>query len=398
MRTLRAVPGALLSALVLALLPLLAACTGTAAPPDRAQQEVRAVLARWSAALLARDRARYTAEDGRAGAREGFDRLSGVPLASWEYAVSSVRVSGGRAYAAAELRYRIAGYDTVPATAAREVELVRHGDRWRVAADRPAAGARPQLWDQGPVSVSRGRYGLVLAVRSAAVRPELPAALAAAADEAVPAVSAAWPGTWPRKVLLVVPASVDDMAALLGSPASAYAGMAAVTTGRVGGGPGPADRVTVNAQAYGELGALGRRVVLTHETVHVATRSATPAGTPLWLSEGFADWVAYRGSGRSPAQAAPALARAVRRGEVPAALPGGGAFAFGGDADALAASYEGAWLACLMMAERWGAQAPAAFYAAAARSSAPAAFASVLGTDERTFTADWRAYLRERLG
>ncbi|WP_328970768.1 hypothetical protein [Streptomyces sp. NBC_00239] len=385
-------------AVVLAL--ALTGCAGTAGSDGGERGEVRAVLGRWSAALLARDAAGYLAEDARPTARQDFARPAALPLDSWEYALTSLRTEGGgRAFAAAELRYRLAGYDTVPATTARDLELARTGGRWRIVADRPGPGAHPQLWDQGRVTAVRGAHSLVLGVEGGgAARRELLADVSAAAERAVPAASAAWPRPWARKAVVLVPGSLDAMAALLGEPPATYRGMAAVTTGRVGDGPVPADRVTVNPQAYGELGALGRRVVLAHEVTHVATRAATSAATPLWLSEGFADWAAYRGSGRTPEEAAPALARAVRRGDPPGALPADRDFAFGGDADALAASYEGAWLACRMMAQRWGERAPADFYAAVSRSSPAAAFASVLGTDEREFTASWRAYLRELFG
>lgn len=113
------------------------------------------------------------------------------------------------------------------------------------------------------------------------------------------------------------------MAGLLGSPASSYRGIAAVTTGETGGREhAPADRIIVNPDAYGLLGSLGKQVVLTHETTHVATRADTTSATPLWLSEGYADWVGYRGSGRTAAQAAPNWpARSPRAGRPPGCRP-----------------------------------------------------------------------------
>lgn len=100
-----------------------------------------------------------------------------------------------------------------------------------------------------------------------------------------------------------MPRSLDAMAALLGEAPAAYRGTAAVTTGRTGGGA--ADRVVVNPEAYRELGDFGRDFVLAHETAHVATRDATTAATPRWLSEGLADRIAYRGTGRTAAEGRP---------------------------------------------------------------------------------------------
>ncbi|NEE06242.1 hypothetical protein G3M58_07310, partial [Streptomyces sp. SID7499] len=88
--------------------------------------------------------------------------------------------------------------------------------------------------------------------------------------------------------------------------------------GGTGKRPAIADRVIVNPQAYATLGSFGQRIVLTHETTHVATRTSTSTATPVWLSEGFADWTAYRGEDRAADTIAPELAEAVRSGRTPA--------------------------------------------------------------------------------
>ncbi|UQX00800.1 hypothetical protein [Streptomyces sp. RerS4] len=224
-----------------------------------------------------------------------------------------------------------------------------------------------------------------------------PRALAAEADRAVPAVGAAWPGAWARRVVVLAPASLDAMARLLGRPAEEYRGLGAVTTGRVGTGPAPADRVVINPEGYAQLSAEGRRVVLTHEVTHVATRAATTAETPQWLSEGFADWAAYRSGGPGPAPAAPTLARAVRAGQVPATLPPDADFAFGGDPQATARAYEGAWLACRLIADRWGEEALVRLYTEAGHEALPVALDRALGIDRDELTRSWQRALREQL-
>ncbi|MFF8292045.1 hypothetical protein ACF068_22835 [Streptomyces sp. NPDC016309] len=337
-----------------------------------------------------------SAADRRAAAvRAG--RLAGVPLASWTYRVTDVRRDGDdRATARAELSYRVAGYDSGPVTGERTLALVRRDGRWDVTSDRPAEDGGQQLWEQGDIDVVRGRTSLVLGVGQDAARLR---SVAAAADRAVPAVSDAWPEGWARRVVVLVPGSLKDMGALLGEPAAGYRGIAAVTTGRAGGGPGaPADRVIVNPEAYPTLGEFGQRFVLAHETTHVATRTRTSAATPLWLSEGFADWVAYRGTSRAPDQAAPELRDAVRAGSTPAALPTDGDFSFAADKAALARAYEGGWLACELIAERWGEDKLRAFYREAGARGPEHALHEVLATTPREFTARWRGYLRERLG
>ncbi|MEU9863226.1 hypothetical protein AB0D99_20375 [Streptomyces sp. NPDC047971] len=389
---------------LLAGLLTLAGCASPG-PPDSAPQEIQSLLDRHARALLARDEAAYAAAlapERAPAALEEFDRLAEVPLASWGYRLKDVERRGeDRATVRADLAYRVKGYDSGSVTTERVLDLSERDGRWYVTADRPGEDAPQQLWQQGDVEAVRGTHSLVLGVGQSEERLR---AIAAAADRAVPAVSAAWTPAWAGRVVVLVPASLDAMGGLLGGPAASYRGIAAVTTGEVGGGPdAPADRVIVNPEAYGVLGDFGQQVVLTHETTHVATRTATSAATPVWLSEGFADWAAYRGTGRTAAQAAPELRRAVSAGDVPAALPDDKAFAFGGDADALARAYESGWLACELIAERWGEAKLTAFYRAVGahpgrEGAVEKALSETLGTTPEEFTAAWRAFLRDRLG
>jgi hypothetical protein len=386
--------------LCLLLAPLFVALVGCGgrAGPDGARADVQRVLDRRAAAVLGHDPRAYAAT----GTATGFAALRAVPLAAWSYRVTALRRTEDGAAADAELSYRVAGYDRAPVTVARTLRLARDGSgRWTVVAEKPAGKAAQQLWDQGAVSVVRGVHSLVLGVGQTDERLR---GFAGLADDAVPAVSAAWGTDWAGRVVVLVPKSLDGMAALLGSPPSSYRGIAAVTTGETGGGAkAPADRVIVNPDAYAVLGRVGRQVVLTHETTHVATRTHTGAATPLWLSEGYADWVGYRDTGRTPAEVAPELQRAVREGRVPAALPADGDFGFSGDTERLATAYEGGWLACRMVAERWGEVRLDAFYRAVGKhgkrpGAVEGALRGTLGVTLAQFTADWQNYLKSQLG
>lgn len=380
------------------LLVALVACGGrTGADPVRA--EVQRVLDRRAAAVLAHDATAYA----RTGTATGFGNLGAIPLAEWSYRVNQVDRAGDTATARVELRYRVEGYDRGAVATGRTVRLSRDGTagRWSVDSDRPAKESGQQPWDQGAVEVVRGEHSLVLGVgqSTAALR-----SFAGLADRAVPAVSDAWDADWARRVVVVVPRSLEGMAGLLGSPASSYRGIAAVTTGETGGREhAPADRVVVNPDAYGLLGDLGKQVVLTHETTHVATRSDTTSATPLWLSEGYADWVGYRGTGRASTQSAPELTRAVSEGRTPDRLPADEDFGFTADADELARAYESGWLACRMIAAQWGEDRLNALYRAVGAHDERAgavedAMGEVLGTTPQEFTRRWREYLRTELG
>ncbi|GAA2124341.1 hypothetical protein GCM10009802_29190 [Streptomyces synnematoformans] len=323
-------------------------------PPATDHAATRAVadlLHRRSAAVRDGDEAAFLrtvdpqAAPYRRQQRTAFRNLGALPLAAWTLrldapvpadadtdADSDTGDDDGRVTADVRLGYRLRGFDPGDVTHDRRLEFVRRDGRWYVGG--PAPGTRPQPWEQGPMTVVRGARSLVLGVG----RPEAGLReVAAVADRAVSDVSAAWGPGWPRRVVVLVPGSQAAMGELLGAGPTDYAGTAAVTTGRTGAGAAddtgndtgaphrrdsrrtaaPADRVVVNPEAYDTLGVPGRRIVLTHETTHVATRVHTTPATPLWLSEGLADWVGFGSVGRGPRAGAPELAGAVATGRVP---------------------------------------------------------------------------------
>ncbi|WP_376772517.1 hypothetical protein [Streptomyces zagrosensis] len=393
--------------------------------PDPDVRSIQRLLERRAEAVRDRDKDAYLATVDRVASRHRtdqqrmFDDLAEVPLSSWQYRLvrkggfPPVVGTGRRVAVQVELSYRIKGYDTAPVVAPQRFTLVQHGHRWYVAADEvfdgepgaaaPVADQRDvqQLWDQGRVSVVRGRHSLVLGVGHD--RRYLQD-VAETADGAVPAVQRAWRGPWAGRVVVQVPSSLGDMAGLLGGSASGYRGIAAVTTGEIGGsGTVPADRVIVNPDAYDVLGDLGRRVVMTHESAHVATRAHTSPSTPLWLSEGFADWIGYRETKTYPRQVAPELTRSVESGKLPRELPGDADFGFTGDGNVLAQAYEQGWLACRMIADQWGERKLVAFYRAVGKApdrqgAVREALRRELGISEDEFTERWRSYLKKQLG
>lgn len=378
--------------------------------PSVTDPALRHLFDQQAAAVLHRDRAAFLAgidpqaAGYRADQQQMFANLAQVPLAAWSYTVVRTgafplpQVAGGVRRTAAEVRldYRLSGYDSRPVEATEYLTLTQRAGRWYVAGDGDgtSSGHRSdvQLWDQGPVRVVHGAQSLVLGLAPAKALKEY----AADADRAVPAVTRSWGDAWPRKVVVEAPATLTQMAALLNVSASAYRGIAAVTTGELGSGAAPADRVIVNPEAFGLLSSFGKQVVFTHETTHVATRQSTDGRTPLWLSEGTADWVAYRDSGRGAPEIAPELAGDVRAGRVPDALPDAADFRAG--SDGLAQAYEGGWLACRMIADQWSPQTLTAFYRAVAQGGTlDAHLRSMLGLSTAEFTARWQAYLRKEL-
>ena len=81
-------------------------------------------------------------------------------------------------------------------------------------------------------------------------------------------------------------------------------------------------RVVVVPENFARLTATGRDVVITHELTHVATGATRGGRVPMWMSEGFADYVGYRDAGIAVRMVAAELAREVRAGACPPAFPG----------------------------------------------------------------------------
>ncbi len=149
--------------------------------------------------------------------------------------------------------------------------------------------------------------------------------------------------------------------------------------------------VFVNPLVFDPLGARGAQVVLTHEATHVATRAAT-SPAPIWLVEGFADYVALSAQHIPLATSASRIASLVRRHGPPAHLPGGEQFAAG--TPDLEARYESAWLACRLLADAGGQARLVSFYDAVdAGTPLETALRSRFGFGVRGLTEQWRNLL-----
>jgi hypothetical protein len=401
--------------------PLPPPSQGALAPPDRGVTELTAILHRRAQAVLTHDRAGWladvdpAADEFRASQTARFDSLSVVPIASWTYELdgSPRLISAGTWSASVSLTYRIAGFDTADVRREQVLLVVRRGDRWLLAGDQapgsPVDRHPRDLWDLGRIDSARGLTSLVLG-RTPLDRP-LPS-YAADADRAVATVSRVWGTAWSRRVVVLVPGTQTEMAAVLGSDGEGLHQIAAVTTGQLAEpgnrrvGTTSSDRVVINPETFSTLSPVGRRVVLAHELTHIATRGSTRSSVPIWLSEGFADYVGYRDSGVPVRVAAEDLLDLVRRNNGPTTLPDEADF--NPAQKDVSPAYEGAWLACRLIAQEYGETALVAFYRAVGSSPAgsvgsaenalAAALHDVLGTDEQTFVADWLRYLDQMAG
>ncbi len=405
--------------------------TSSGTPPqDRVPLEderataVAELLQGRSAAILGRDRAAFLATvDPMATALESrqaamFDALAEVPISGWDYTLDALssrpaeskldlRYGRGQWWSPeVSLSYTLAGFDERPTTDVQYLTFVRRDGRWLLGADddfAAAGAATPRaLWERGPVVAVRAPGVLALGHADTALLRNV----AAVASAAIPRVSAVWGEQWRRQVVAIVPATPAELSSLLDSDQD-LSQIAAVTSARYAGPPDvnadAVDRILVNPETFPKLGQLGRRVVLTHEMTHVATRRATGPSVPAWLAEGLADYIGYKDVKVPLEVAARDLRKDVRAGRLPVLLPDDEFF--GGGSSSLAQAYEQSWLAVRLLAERYGEDDLLRFYRAVganrqgSRSTVLAAeLQDAFGVDTVTFIADWRAALQRQLG
>jgi hypothetical protein len=400
--------------------------TQHAAPAGSADAErvtaLRTLVEARAAAMLHHDRASFLATvDPEQPAflseqRREYDAASAVPLSLWSYdfdaqlaQLPTARLARYDAPTWAprkfSLHYAIRGFDTAPTSLRQYPTFVHRSQGWFFASftDFASTGQRSDvdIWNFGAVRTVAAHRVLVLGHPSSlSLMRDI--ATEAAAD--IPRVTAVWGSDWQRRVVVLVPSSQRELAQLIDDH-SDLSQIAAVASAEVQDCPGPPNpvgyRVAINPHNWGKLSSLGRRVVLTHELTHVATRADTGSCTPTWLVEGFADYVGYLGSGVPMTVVAQELAADVRAGRVPAHLPRDSDF--DGDNKHLAQAYEGAWMATHLIVDRWGQQALVQLYRQVGTSGDSPAVAtsravqSLLHLSFAQFVAQWRAYLRAQL-
>lgn len=411
------------------------------------------LLAARSAALLAGDldgAGNGSVPAVRAAQRRSDERAVAAGTIEWSVAdltLGPVR-SDGTAPVTGTLQTRVEGEGRAVRGTLRSV-LVPDGPRWLLSPDLPAPdpltsaplasaplppdfaapdAGTPSPWDLGAVQARRVPGGVLLVVSAdpaptggalAVPDPSGPGVEGLASDlaedlgPATARVDAVWGADWPRGTAVVLVPTVDLAARLAGLDPARVALLDALAVGQdapLADGRPAGVRVVVAAGPFGGLSRAGRRITLTHELVHVATRAGTsvrpadPQDRPLprWLVEGYADFVARQDSGIDPVRLAAALLDAVAAG-APVQVPADADFD-AAQAGPLQIAYAAAWTLVVSAARRAGPVAVTAWYRALATAPelggtaagrAPdrleAACRAALGRDWATVRGDWTA-------
>ncbi|WP_436773658.1 hypothetical protein [Yinghuangia sp. YIM S09857] len=362
--------------------------------------------------------------------RRLFRNLRPIPFAEAEYRVDATRPADVPDALNVDVSFdhRIANADTA---------TVGEGYRWTVV--RPAPGAAPRItsvtgtpyegagyryardypapWDRSELTVARRAHVVVLAEQGLADRAE---PLADAAEAAALADLAAYKGpkgTSPGFVLVPV-ADRHSFYELYGGRADQHgdeSGLTYALRTSATGGASPATghpqfggaRIVVDVNSgYFTSGDPERAAaLLRHEMAHALI---TPLRTelagqnqPVWVVEGFADWLALRDH-RDDLHAELTEARAyVLSGRFGGALPTD-ADLYQADPVGNAASYELAHLAVLRIEHIGGTAAVYRFIAAVYADPSPSAVDKALeeatGLERAAFESDWAQYVRTLFG
>ncbi len=276
--------------------------------------------------------------------------------------------------------YRLGGWDTA-VTELETTFLFSPGEDGQLISGIGDADGRTPLWLTGPVTAQAAGRTLVVARGTAGY--------SAQARRAVADVGRVLP-RWSGPLIIEVPGTETELDRVLGAAQGRYANIAAVTASVDGSQKRTAPvHVFLNPRVFEALGSRGAQVVMTHEATHVAT-AATFTTMPVWLLEGFADYVALANAGITVEVAAAQILKEISRTGRPQRLPTAEDLA--PDAAGLGATYEEAWLATRFIAEVYGEQRLVAFYRAVDRGQKTEdAFRDVLGTTEASYVKRWSA-------
>ncbi|MGW4481563.1 hypothetical protein [Rhodococcus triatomae] len=403
------------------------AAAAEASPFEQARRTgVQDLLNRWAKAVRSGDDAALVGLFDAGAAPEFLaaevrrsHNLAGVPLADWGYEIGSGpetpvpsdiadRLQATDVWAPhVFLRYGIAGADTASTRKPVSLVVARRGDEWKLVSD----GALPQYdrstwrgpWDFGPV-VARtvetdGGVSVVLGHPWQQARVD---AIAAELVTAVPAVTEVWGTQWPRRALVIVAADQEEFTQQVGEEHSG-SDIAAVSISDAvvpGATTVTGQRIVFSPTAGERLTEASRRAVLRHELTHVAARATTVDGSPMWVLEGFADYVGHRGSGATVPQIAPTVSAAVAVHGPPVRLPSDADFAAGGERSL--AAYESAWTVAEFVADRFGEDELRSLYGELATGPADDAtiddrVRSAIGVPTQELIGQWGTWLADNV-
>lgn len=227
----------------------------------------------------------------------GFTEL-GYSQAEERFSSEIMRRRGRTVYLVRVLmRYQIPKVDVAPVTTELGYTFINRAGRWVLADDDDldkdlGPGAHREAWDLGRIDVVRGPRALVVVEKGDAARGR---AILTEANEGLQEVKEYWPRRWRGSVLIIALDETEVRDARFADEDIESAASAGSTFSSL---PGQDTADGTVAGAYIVINPTERprvdEILLSHEITHVAT--ADLGGyEPLWLAEGAAEYVSWRG-------------------------------------------------------------------------------------------------------
>ncbi len=285
-------------------------------PSDRAA--IEDLLERRARAVLERDRAAFlstvspASTDFAARQERLFAGLRNVPLDSFSYRVAwerrgdLVRPSDVRRYPGAEAvsipvteeRYRIAGFDRRDAVEDLYYTYVKEDGEWLIAEDTDLDDitlySARHLWDGGRVEKERSEHFLVFS-HPCKKKPcgSLSDDFLSLAEQGLDRARRYWLGPWSEPTVVLVPRSGRELERMIQSTFDLenFVAFAYSTVDASDGIDYTGHRIIPNPDAFS--GRAGESVlqILAHEMLHIASRDSAGPFIPIFVDEGFADYV-----------------------------------------------------------------------------------------------------------
>ena len=386
------------------------------AAPDPVRSEITGLLERRAAAVLDGDRVAFmgTVDAGQSELEARQRRLfaalrtltfdSYVLEARWDRYGDLATLAAGRYSSGEEIalplveeRYVVAGSDEEVLEELFYTFRRGANGEWLIAGDDDLddfgfQSAR-HLWDFGPITVEdEGRF-VVLShpCRAACTTQE---AVGSLADEALERVRTYWPVSDAR-VSVLIPRSEEELARMLQAnfDLDGFVAFAVSSVDTTEGYEFVGPRIMINPPAIAGRSRGDVLMILAHELLHVATREAAGAFVPVFVEEGFANFVGH--DGLDAARAAAASLRSS--GSFDGRLPGDYEFMSEGP-DAIFRAYQEGHTAVGYFIERHGLRDFTRFYRRLGRSDFRAgttryhvdrSLRAVTGAGFRRFEREW---------
>ena len=361
--------------------------------------------------------------------RRLFGALAEVPLSSWRYEIdhkhayrpSNIKwehYAGDVYLPSLTLKYAIRGFDVAPVARPIVYTIVQRGGQWLLAEDKDlesgdfviGATAVHDPWDVSDITVVAGERSLVLGEPKDRKRL---VEIASMTDAAIEDVSRVLPTGWSRKAVVYAPRDEKLLEYLLNTQEFDIAAVAIRQFPEVYGQFSSVDdddvrtvgsRVIIHPD-IGDEPMEYVSLVLRHEITHVATFPFMKWGTPQWVVEGFAEYVAYRGFLPSRGML-PEIAQLARTNALVPLPPFDLDFTRGAEKAVHDRAYTMSWLACAYVSSEFGEARLLALVRELSKlddptkglSSFDPSLRKAVGITEKQFTRGWHSFLRQRLG